>query len=197
MTSLTCFKKDWLARKLSPMKIYTRTGDDGTTGLFGGGRVNKSDARLDCYGTVDELNAFIGLACVAVPAEVQKKLREIQNDLFVIGAHLATPDPGPAASLPAVEETIIARLEQQIDLAEAALSPLRQFILPGGTEGAARLHVARTVCRRAERLLVGYSLDHPTSAILIRYLNRLSDWLFVFARYVNAMAGVVDIPWVK
>ena len=179
------------------MKIYTRTGDDGTTGLFGGDRVRKCDARLDCYGTVDELNAFMGLAIVAAPIELQRKLQEIQNELFVIGAHLATPEVGKASTLPALDDSVIARLEMEIDTAECDLEPLRQFILPGGSEAAARLHMARTVCRRAERLLVDFSLDRPVQAILLTYLNRLSDWLFVQARWVNRNAGVADIPWEK
>ena len=180
------------------MKIYTRTGDDGTTGLFGGDRVRKCDARLDCYGTVDELCAVIGWTAVVAQRDVREKLRMIQNDLFVVGAHLATPEPGrAAAALPPLEESIVARLEMQIDDAEMELTPLREFILPGGSEAAARMHMARTVCRRAERLLVDFSLDRPVSAILLTYLNRLSDWLFVFARYLNAKAGVADIPWEK
>ena len=179
------------------MKIYTRTGDDGTTGLFGGDRVRKCDARLDCYGTVDELNAVMGLVVLAAPEALKPKLREIQNELFVIGAHLATPEISKAASLPAVEDSIVSRLEMEIDEAECDLAPLRQFILPGGSEAAARLHLARTVCRRAERLLVDFSLDRPVPAILLTYLNRLSDWLFVQARWVNQNAGIADIPWEK
>jgi cob(I)alamin adenosyltransferase len=179
------------------MKIYTRTGDDGTTGLFGGGRVRKCDARLDCYGTVDELNAALGLAMAAAPEELQGLLREVQNELFVIGAHLATPEAGKAAALPTLDDSVVARLEMQIDAAEAELPALRQFVLPGGTEAAARLHLARTICRRAERLLVDFSLDRPVPVILLTYLNRLSDWLFVYARRVNHRAGVADVPWEK
>ncbi len=179
------------------MKIYTRTGDDGTTGLFGGGRVGKSDPRLECYGTVDELNAMLGMAAVATPEELAGKLRQVQNELFVIGAHLATPEAGRAQSLPALEESAIGRMEMEIDDAEAELPPLKEFILPGGSEAAARLHVARTICRRAERLVVEFSLDRPVPGVLITYLNRLSDWLFVQARWVNRNAGVADIPWEK
>jgi cob(I)alamin adenosyltransferase len=179
------------------MKIYTRTGDDGTTGLFGGDRVRKCDPRLDCYGTIDELNASIGFAAVPAPLELQPKLREIQNELFVIGSHLATPEIGKTASLPSLDETMIARLEMQIDAAEADMTPLRQFILPGGSEPAARLHLARTVCRRAERLIVDFSLDRPVPAVILTYLNRLSDWLFVYSRWVNRKLGVADIPWEK
>jgi cob(I)alamin adenosyltransferase len=180
------------------MKIYTKTGDDGSTGLIGGGRVRKSDPRIECYGTIDELNAALGLAAVSADGELVQRLRQVQNDLFVIGSHLATPEPSPhRAALPALEETMAARLEMQIDEAEARLQPLRNFILPGGAEAAARLHVARTVCRRAERLLVAFAMDRPVPAIILTYLNRLSDWLFVQARGANQDAGIADIPWVK
>ena len=152
------------------MKIYTKTGDDGTTGLIGGSRVRKCDPRLDCYGTVDELNAAIGLAVTAAAhrseqAELVAALHAVQNDLFVVGSHLATPDESPyKATLPLLEEAMVARLEMQIDSAETMLPPLRNFILPGGGETSARLHLARTICRRAERLLVDYALDRPTPA---------------------------------
>jgi cob(I)alamin adenosyltransferase len=178
------------------MKIYTKTGDDGTTGLIGGERVRKSDARLDCYGTIDELNAGLGLAAVNADPELATLLRDVQNDLFVIGSHLATPDESPhKAALPPLDDQMVHRLEMQIDTADAALPPLRNFILPGGTEAAARLHLARTICRRAERLLVKYAQDRPIPAIVITYVNRLSDWLFVQARRANAAVGVADVPW--
>jgi cob(I)alamin adenosyltransferase len=174
------------------MKIYTKTGDDGMTGLIGGSRVAKSDPRIECYGTVDELNAMLGWATM---------IRQIQNELFVIGSHLAMPDESKAASpniaLPALDSSAIARMESQIDAADAQLAPLQQFILPGGTEAASRLHLARTVCRRAERLLVLLSDTRPSSVAMITYLNRLSDWLFVQARWVNQQANIADIPWVK
>jgi cob(I)alamin adenosyltransferase len=180
------------------MKIYTKTGDDGTTGLIGGSRVRKSDPRIECYGTVDELNAAIGVAAVAAELELRTFLREVQNDLFVIGSLLATPEASPQRTgLPALEESAITRLEMQIDAAETELRPLRNFILPGGTESAARLHLARTICRRAERLIVDFSLDRPIDHILITYLNRLSDWLFVQARWANHAAGVADVPWIS
>ena len=180
------------------MKIYTRTGDDGTTGLLGGGRVRKSDPRIDCYGTVDELNAAVGLAAVAAGAGLAAQLRAVQNDLFVLGSHLASPPEGAQrpAPLPPLDESIAARLESEIDAAEAALPPLRQFILPGGSELSARLHLARTVCRRAERLVVALAHQAPVPPAAVRYLNRLSDWLFVMARRANRAAGVEDIPWV-
>jgi cob(I)alamin adenosyltransferase len=183
------------------MNIYTRTGDDGTTGLIGGQRVNKSDPRIDCYGTVDELNAAIGWAaiCASGPASaLVPLLAEVQNDLFVIAAHLATPDDSPhRATLPSLQDAIVSRLESEIDAAEATLPPLRHFILPGGTELSARLHLSRTICRRAERLLVALGLEQPADTIIVRYLNRLSDWLYVQARLANHVQGVEDVLWVK
>jgi cob(I)alamin adenosyltransferase len=179
------------------MKIYTRTGDDGTTGLIGGARVRKSDARLECTGTIDELNASLGLAAVAMDGQMRELVLQIQNDLFVIGAHLASPDAPctPSNGLPLLDEQLIARLEMQIDTANDELPPLQNFILPGGSEVAARLHLSRTICRRAERLLVDFAMDRPTPSILLTYLNRLSDWLFVHARLANHRAGVGDVIW--
>ena len=181
------------------MKIYTKTGDDGTTGMIGGARIRKSDARIDCYGTVDELNAAVGMAVVAAQAldrEVAAVLRAVQDDLFIAGSHLATPEDSPHRhSLPPLDDAIVSRLEMQIDLAVAKLPPLRNFILPGGSELAARLHFARTVCRRAERLLVSFSMERPISGVLVTYFNRLSDWLFVQARWANQIAGVEDVLW--
>jgi len=186
---------------LLAMKIYTKAGDDGTTALLGGGRVAKSDRRLDCYGTIDELNAALGVAAawVAGDAELGGMIRAIQNELFTLACHLAAPDAagGAAAKLPALDESMINRLEMQIDAAEAELPALREFILPGGSEGAARLHFARTVCRRAERLVVCFSQDRPVAGIILTYLNRLSDWLFVQARAANRRAGVGDVVWEK
>lgn len=180
------------------MKIYTKTGDDGTTGLIGGSRVPKSDPRIECYGTVDELNAVVGLAAVMAGSPLLEQLRQVQAELFVIGSHLATP-PGirQEAALPALTDETIRRLETEIDQAEATLPPLRNFILPGGGELAARLHVARTVCRRAERLVSGHSPQGPTGMRIMEYLNRLSDWLFVQARAANRAAGVDDVPWIS
>lgn len=181
------------------MKIYTKTGDDGNTNLFGGGansRVRKSDARIDAYGNVDELNGYVGWAAVVAPPETAEPLRNVQSDLFAIGSHLAVADgAAPPASLPTLDDAIVARLEMQIDAAVARLPPLRNFILPGGSELAARLHIARTVCRRAERRLVRFAQDRPVSATIVTYLNRLSDWLFVQARLANHQAGVADVPW--
>lgn len=181
------------------MKIYTKAGDDGSTSLLGSGgkRVSKSDFRIECYGTVDELNAVIGWCAVAAGAgERGAALREIQNELFVIGSHLAIADGAAVpATLPPLDEAAVGRLEMQIDAATAKLPALRNFILPGGSEAAGRLHVARTVCRRAERQLVRFAQDRPVPATLLTYLNRLSDWLFVQARLANHEAGVSDIPW--
>jgi len=179
------------------MKIYTRTGDDGSTGLIGGTRVAKDDAAIECYGTVDELNASIGSAVVVADAEARGWLEQVQAELFTIGSHLATPAGATqAASLPALDGNWLKRLEGQIDAAEAGLSPLRNFILPGGSEFAARLHVARTVCRRAERLLVATAREREVHPLIVTYINRLSDWLFVQARRANHVQGVPDVPWV-
>jgi cob(I)alamin adenosyltransferase len=178
-----------------PMKIYTKTGDDGTTGLVGGIRVAKSDPRIECYGTVDELSAAIGLAAINAAAPLLDQLRETQSDLFVIGSHLATPDDSPHRnSLPPLDDAMVTRLENQIDATTTQLPPLRNFILPGGTELAARLHLARTVCRRAERLVVALP-STAAIALTIRYLNRLSDWLFVEARRANHLAQIPDVIW--
>jgi cob(I)alamin adenosyltransferase len=179
------------------MKIYTKTGDDGTTGLIGGDRVRKDDARLDCYGTADELNAALGLVAVVAGDDLRGPLADVQAELFVIGSYLAAPENDPAAQkyLPPLDEQMIGRLEMQIDAADARLPPLKTFILPGGTELAARLHLARTVCRRAERQVVGFAMDRPVHGVIVTYLNRLSDWLFTQARLANFRAGVEDVPW--
>src|SRR5436190_5944858 len=157
------------------MKIYTRTGDDGTTGLFGGKRVAKHDPHIECYGTVDELNAAVGLAAAGleVAPGLGEKIRQVQNELFIIGSHLATPevDSRQVGRLPELDDSAVARLEAEIDAADADLAPLRNFILPGGSEAAARLHLARTVCRRTERLLVAFAAHHAVPPAIIRYLN--------------------------
>jgi cob(I)alamin adenosyltransferase len=178
------------------MKIYTRSGDDGSTGLLGGSRVGKSDPRIECYGTVDELNATIGLAGVVTAPSLRSVLQRVQSELFIIGSDLATPPGVPRpVGLPPLTSANIERLEAEIDSAEAPLQPLRNFILPGGCEAAARLHLARTICRRAERLLVSLASEQAVDATLLKYVNRLSDWLFVQARWSNHAAGVEDIPW--
>jgi cob(I)alamin adenosyltransferase len=178
------------------MRIYTKTGDDGTTGLPGGSRVRKDDPRIECCGTIDELNAAIGLAAVGAAPELRQQLQQIQSDLFIIGSHLAVPQESrQQASLPPLDAQMTTRLEAQIDSADAQIPPLRNFILPGGSETAARLHLARAVCRRAERLLVATSSAHAISPIVLVYLNRLSDWTFVQARFANQTSGVSDIVW--
>lgn len=179
------------------MKIYTKAGDAGLTGLLGGGRFAKDDPRIDAYGTVDELNAAIGVARAASPdPDSDARLARVQADLFVVGSALADPAPsGPFHG--AVKADHAATLEAWIDELEATLDPLRQFILPGGSPAAASIHLARTVCRRAERMVVRLA-RHPGESVpaeVIVYLNRLSDFLFVLARAVNKRAGVADVPW--
>lgn len=181
------------------MKIYTRTGDAGETGLFAGGRVPKDHPRVRAYGDIDELNAAIGLALALDPADLERPLLEtIQRDLLTVGAQLATPDPAKvtrALSGPPIGPTHVAALEQAIDRQEEQLEPLRSFILPGGSAKAAACHVARTVCRRAERAVVGLGHEVAVDPALLRYLNRLSDLLFVLARTANARAGLRDTTW--
>ncbi len=180
------------------MKIYTKTGDDGTTGLLGAGRVFKDDPRIESYGTVDELNAVLGLARAtgALDADCDGLVARLQDDLFAVGAALADPDPAGKFHN-AVTEAHAARLEAEIDRLEADLPPLTHFILPGGSPAAAQLHLARTICRRAERLVVRLNRQ-PDGAVplhLVTYLNRLSDLLFVLARAVNHRSGAGDILW--
>lgn len=175
------------------MKIYTRTGDSGDTSLFGGTRVPKNDARIEAYGTVDELNSFLGLArAAAPPREVDEELQRVQSDLFEIGAHLAATDGN---RFPGVDVTRIEALERAIDTMERELEPLTSFVLPGGAPSAAHLHVARTVCRRAERCVVTLHHQSAIAPSTITYLNRLSDYLFVAARFANLRAGAGDVPW--
>jgi len=180
------------------LKIYTKTGDDGTTGLFGGGRVPKDALRIESYGTVDELNSLLGLArAFGVESEHDVLLGQIQEQLFVLGADLATPvERTKISSLPRVTATDVECLERAIDLLEGSLSPLKHFILPGGTSAGAALHSARTACRRAERLVVTLTREEPgTGSLPQQFLNRLSDLLFVLARAVNHAAGVEEHPW--
>lgn len=180
-------------------KIYTGTGDAGETGLFGGDRVPKDHIRVVACGDVDELNAALGSVLAADPEEFERPLLEaVQRDLFRIGAELATPEPARLLrSRPDAEigPDRVTALEQAIDAHVAALPPLRNFILPGGTSKAASLHLARTVCRRAERSVVALSHTAPVSATILRYLNRLSDLLFTLARAANASAGRADVVW--
>jgi cob(I)alamin adenosyltransferase len=174
-------------------RIYTKTGDQGETGLFGGARVPKNDPRVAAYGDVDELNAAIGMAASLEPQALDSAfLQMIQRDLFTIGAELASPNPAKA---PHIGESQVGALEHMIDGHEAKLPPLKNFILPGGTPKAAALHLARTVCRRAERAAVGLARTEKINPEIVRYLNRLSDFLFVLARAVNAQAGRPDVTW--
>lgn len=179
------------------MKIYTKTGDTGETSLFDRTRVRKSDARVDAYGEVDELNACLGVARAAgVDAGVGDVIEAIQKDLFALGARLADPSTKIATRVTkaAITEEHVARLEGTIDRLEEELPPLRRFILPGGTAAGAALHLARTVCRRAERRVVALAAGEG-DAILIVYLNRLSDLLFVLARAVNHRSGAPETEW--
>lgn len=179
------------------MKIYTKTGDRGETGLFGGPRVRKDAPRIEAYGTVDELNAVLGLAQTgSLDAELAAIVSRVQNDLFSLGAELATPDPSKL-NLPTLGPDHVVALEQDIDRLEKTLDPLREFILPGGTPAAGAFHLARTVCRRAERRLVALTSLEPISQNCLVYLNRLGDLLFVMARAANRRASVPDQPWKK
>lgn len=183
------------------MKIYTRTGDDGQTGLIGGTRVAKSDDRVCAYGAVDELNAVLGL-CIAQggDAEIAARLAVHQDELFALGAHLAAQDAAAAMKLPPLDSEAIARMEQEIDRWDVELPPLKNFVLPGGAALAAWLHFARTVCRRAEREVVALRAarpkDAPRFAAPVKYLNRLSDWLFCAARVANKRGGIRETPWI-
>ena len=178
------------------MKIYTKTGDDGTTSLFAGGRVAKAHPRVEAYGTVDELNALLGAARAhGVSEQADGWLEQIQNQLFHLGADLATPAQAASAHVVRVSADQVTWLEQVIDQMNESLPPLKQFILPGGTAGAAMLHVARTVCRRAERCVVDLSQAEVVSEQVMPYLNRLSDWLFVLARWENHQAGISEAKW--
>lgn len=179
------------------MKIYTKTGDDGSTALFGGGRVQKDDERVDAYGQVDELNSVLGVARAAGLGKLDAYVHELQAQLFTVGAVLATPrDSKAAAHVPQVQEAWITAMEHAIDSYDLELKPLTTFILPGGAPGAAALHLARTVCRRAERRVVALHRAGLVEKNIEIYLNRLSDLLFAMARYANHLAGVPDVPWV-
>lgn len=188
------------------MKIYTKTGDTGQTGLFGGGRVPKDHARIDAYGTLDELNAAIGVARAQIAAgewkdpkprdAVETILCEAQNRLFDLGAELATPDLD-GKGVPVLAEQHVEDLEAAIDHHEESLPALREFILPAGSAAAAQLHLARCVCRRAERRMVTLAATEPIRELPVRYVNRLSDLLFVLARVANQAAERGDTPWQK
>jgi cob(I)alamin adenosyltransferase len=181
------------------MKIYTRTGDEGETGLFGGGRVSKDHPRVAAYGDVDELNSVLGVARATEPPEFFDQLLEaVQRDLFSIGGQLATPDPAPVAKALVKADLPMERVtefERIIDASETDLPPLRAFVLPAGTPKAAALHQARTVCRRAERSVVHLARESQIPPVFIVYLNRLSDLLFTLARLANFRSGISDATW--
>lgn len=183
------------------MKIYTRTGDQGSTRLLSGKTVSKADQRLSVYGTTDELNSWLGLCQIKIPKNCSIDLTPVQNELFNVGSLLACDDLNFLSKLPQVTPENIARMEHLIDQMTAELPPLKNFILPGGSEAAAMVHVARTVCRRAEREYAQFTTVEkalPAEMALVGiYLNRLSDYLFVLARYVNFKAGIPDSEWKK
>jgi len=181
------------------LKIYTRTGDAGSTALFGGGRVSKDHIRVIAYGDVDELNSLIGLVRATPPEAFEDALLEsIQRDLFSIGGHLATPDPDKvrkALEKATLSDDRVAEFERVIDAADRVLAPLTAFVLPAGSPKAAILHLARTVCRRAERQVVHLAAQETVPELFLVYLNRLSDLLFTLARLANHQAGVGDVTW--
>jgi cob(I)alamin adenosyltransferase len=178
------------------MKIYTKQGDAGQTGLYGGARVPKDHLRIQTYGTLDELNASLGvaLALPAIPELTSDRLTRIQSELFQLGAELATP-AGKATGIELITEQHVARLETEIDQMEGELPPLKNFILPGGSAESAALHLSRTISRRAERELVALHRQEPVREVVLQYLNRMSDYLFVSARYCNLKRGVSDVDW--
>jgi cob(I)alamin adenosyltransferase len=178
------------------MKIYTKTGDAGTTSLFGGKRVPKSDLRIETYGTVDELNSHIGLLRdQPVNAERKEVLIEIQDRLFTIGSILATEPGNAKVKIPSLAETDIQFLEKQIDTMDATLPPMKSFVLPGGHQSVSFCHVARTVCRRAERYIIALDAEEKINSLVIKYMNRLSDFLFVLARKMAQELNVEETPW--
>ena len=195
-------------------RLYTRSGDDGTTGLFGGGRVSKDHPRVEAYGTVDELNAAIGLVATevvrsigdghvstgksdALHALLKHIFSDLQSRLFDIGADLATPEGSKQeAKILRISDEQVAEVEKWIDDIDSGNAPMQSFVMPGGTELAARLHLARTICRRAERAMVRLRHSEPVSEGAIVYINRVSDMLFAMARRANRDAGIADVPWV-
>lgn len=178
------------------MKIYTKTGDDGTTSLFGGKRVSKADLRIDTYGTVDELNSWVGVLRDQLVNQSRKEiLIEIQDRLFTIGSTLATEPGNTKVKIPLLTEGDIEFLEKQMDKMELNLAPMRFFVLPGGNQAISFGHVARTVCRRAERLAIALNQSEPVNELVIKYLNRLSDYLFVLCRTMTNELKAEETPW--
>ena len=178
------------------VKIYTKTGDQGTTALFGGQRLPKSDLRIETYGTIDELNSFLGLLRdQQVNVNRKETLLEIQDRLFTIGSMLATEPGNTKVKIPSLQEGDVVFLENEIDKMDAQLPPMKFFVLPGGHESISIGHVVRTVCRRAERLVIGLREQAPVDALVIKYLNRLSDYLFVLCRMIAHELNVEETPW--
>lgn len=178
------------------MKIYTKTGDKGTTALFGGKRVSKADLRIDTYGTVDELTSWIGMVRdLEVNQERKDVLVEIQDRLFTVGSILATEPGNTKVKIPSLAEADILFLEKEIDAMDAVLPPMRFFVLPGGHTAISHCHVARTVCRRSERLIIALNEQEPVPDDVIKYINRLSDYLFVLSRMVAHELGAEETPW--
>ncbi len=178
------------------MKIYTKTGDKGTTSLLGGQRVSKDDLRIESYGTIDELNSHLGmLISLTENEEITDDLLKIQSLLFNIGSYLASED-ATHPSLPNLEESLVTDLEIGIDHMEKSLEPMTSFILPGGSLAIAQCHICRTVCRRAERRIIGAELEGEKIELIIKIVNRLSDYLFVLSRFIAADQGVADVPWI-
>ncbi|MCH8546882.1 MAG: cob(I)yrinic acid a,c-diamide adenosyltransferase [Cryomorphaceae bacterium] len=181
------------------MKIYTRSGDEGTTGLLGGNRVSKADIRIETYGTLDELNAWLGLIADECPDQHQSAyVRSLQNDIFLMGSHLAAENQKGKSYLNDLRDGIIEEMEREIDDMTEVLPPLKNFILPGGEQRVSFVQISRTVCRRAERLVVHlHSVDPSVDQRIIRTLNRLSDYLFTLARYTSHILGVEEKPWIS
>lgn len=178
------------------MKIYTKKGDQGQTSLLGGTRVDKNDLRIEAYGTVDELNAYLGhLGDMEACRAVLPLIRDIQHNLFVIGSHLANDPEHSQFVLPPLPDTAIAQLEADIDQRETELEPLKNFVLPGGHPGNSMAHIARCVCRRAERRIVALNHETTLPSDILSYLNRLSDWLFVLSRFISKETGALEVLW--
>ncbi len=178
-------------------KIYTKTGDDGTTGLYGGARVPKYDLRIEAYGTIDELNSYIGLIRdQSIQENTLKVLLEIQDRLFTIGSILAAQPGKKNLSVPELKSSDVEMLEKEIDRMDTQLEPMKHFILPGGHTTVSYVHIARCVCRRAERLTVHLAVDNEVDALIIKYLNRLSDYLFTLARLLSKQLGASEQPWI-
>ena len=179
------------------MKIYTRTGDQGQTGLLGGARVAKDDARIEAYGTVDELNSHVGMLRDLAAPHHAERLITIQETLFTIGSHLASSsnEERKRFKVPAIGDQMISELEHAMDEMDKELEPMRSFILPGGHPAASQAHICRTVCRRAERRVVLLAASSDVDPALVRFLNRLSDYFFVLARHLGKLHGIADTPW--